>query len=68
MYLFDQTAFFDEGKKRYKDFTLPDTELKLWEQFFSKNTSDEYFTTLLDVTPWKQRTRKMYERILLIPG
>ena len=43
MYLFDETAFFDEGKKQYKDFTLPDTDLKLWEQFFLKNESDQYF-------------------------
>ncbi len=67
MYLFDETAFFDEGKKQYKDFTLPDTDLKLWEQFFLKNESDQYFKTLLTITPWKQRTRKMYDRILPDP-
>ena len=67
MNLFDDTALFDEGKKRYTNFHLPDTELKLWEQFFSKDQSDHYFKTLIASTPWKQRTRKMYDRILPDP-
>lgn len=32
--LFDDTALFDDGKKRFVDFNLPGTGLKLWEQFF----------------------------------
>lgn len=67
MNLFDNTALFDEGKERYTDFKLPYTELKLWEQFFSKDLSDHYFTTLIASTPWKQRTRKMYDKMLPDP-
>jgi len=67
MNLFGETAFFDPGKKRYKDFELPDAELRLWQQFFSKEESDHYFKLLLPDTPWKQRERKMYEKTVLDP-
>jgi alkylated DNA repair dioxygenase AlkB len=67
MNLFENTALFDEGKKRYTDFKLPDTELKLWEQYFPKNISDNYFQTLLATTPWKQHVRKMYDKLVPDP-
>src|SRR4030095_11203123 len=67
MNLFDETALFNEGKKCFTNFQLKDTDLKLWEQFFSKNISDDYFKILISSTPWKQRTRKMYDRILPDP-
>ena len=62
MMLFDETALFDEGKKRFTTFDLPGTGLRLWEQFFSKTESDSYFRALKDSTPWQQRTRKMYDK------
>ncbi len=65
--LFDEVSLFDEGKKRYTDFALPDTDLRLWEQFFSKWASDDYFNKLLHGTPWQQRTRKMYDRMVQDP-
>ena len=67
MNLFGETALFDEGIKRYKKFDLPGTELHLWEQFFSKAESDHYFDELLTRTPWQQRMRKMYDRMVLDP-
>lgn len=67
MQLFDDCELFDEGTRRYVDFHLPGTELRLWEQFFSKSESDKYFKLLKDTTPWQQRTRKMYDRILPDP-
>jgi alkylated DNA repair dioxygenase AlkB len=67
MNLFDDTALFDEGRKRYTDFHLPDAELKYWEQFFSKTESDNYFNMLLASSPWQQRTRKMYDKMVLDP-
>jgi alkylated DNA repair dioxygenase AlkB len=67
MNLFEDTAFFDPGKKQYKKFELPDTELRLWQQFFSKEESDHYFKLLLANTPWKQRERKMYDKIVPDP-
>ena len=38
--LFNDTALFNEGKKCFTNFNLPDAELKLWEQFFDKDESD----------------------------
>jgi alkylated DNA repair dioxygenase AlkB len=65
--LFDDIALFDEGKKRYTDFQLADTELRLWEQFFTKTEADRYFSLLKDATPWQQRERKMYDRMVRDP-
>jgi alkylated DNA repair dioxygenase AlkB len=67
MTLFEDTVLFDEGKKRYTRFDLPGTELQLWEQFFGKDESDQYFKELLTVTSWQQRTRKMYDRMVPDP-
>jgi alkylated DNA repair dioxygenase AlkB len=67
MHLFEDIALFDEGRRRFTDFHLPDTDLRLWEQFFTKAASDQYFTILKDTTPWQQRTRKMYDKMVLDP-
>lgn len=67
MKLFDDVALFDAGRPRYINFSLPGTELQLWEQFYSKEEADNYFTVLLNSTPWKQRYRKMYDKTVLDP-
>ncbi|RFM27334.1 alpha-ketoglutarate-dependent dioxygenase AlkB family protein [Deminuibacter soli] len=67
MTLFNDVALFDEGKKRFTDFHLPGADLRLWEQFFDKATADDYYTTLRDTTPWKQRVRQMYDRVVPDP-
>lgn len=67
MNLFDDTLLFDEGKKQFTDFALPGTDLRLWKQFFAKKDADRYFGILRDTTPWQQRTRKMYDKIVLDP-
>ena len=53
MNLFDDVALFDEGKKRFTNFHLPDADLRLWEQYFTKAESDQYFLQLKDTTPWQ---------------
>lgn len=67
MILFDDAALFDEGRKRYTDFRLPDAGLELWEQFFPRDASDRYFQLLRDTTPWQQRMRKMYDKMVPDP-
>lgn len=67
MSLFGENELFDTGRKRFVDFHLPGTELKLWEQFFSKEASDSYFKALQESTPWQQRTRQMYDKVVLDP-
>ncbi|MCW3087761.1 MAG: 2OG-Fe(II) oxygenase, partial [Sediminibacterium sp.] len=58
---------FDEGKKGFRDFQLPGADLKLWEQFFSKDESDRYCKHFLETTPWERRSRKMYDKVVQDP-
>ena len=67
MLLFDDTALFDAGKKRFTDFGLPDADLRLWEQFITKTDADEYYKHLLVASPWRQHTRKMYDKVIADP-
>lgn len=67
MNLFEDIALFDEGRRRRTDFQLPGTDLRLWEQFFTKADSDGYFRTLRADTPWQQRMRKMYDKVVADP-
>lgn len=67
MNLFSETALFDGGIKRYQDFNVPDTELRLWQHFFDKASSDNYYSTLLKHSPWQQRMRKMYDKTIPDP-
>jgi len=67
MNLFSETALFDGGVKRYQDFELPDSELRLWQHFFDKTTSDHYYKALLKDSPWLQRMRKMYDKVIADP-
>jgi alkylated DNA repair dioxygenase AlkB len=65
--LFSETALFDAGKKYRRDFDLPDAGMILWEQFFSKPESDDYYHELLTCSPWIQRRRPMYDKVVLDP-
>jgi alkylated DNA repair dioxygenase AlkB len=67
MTLFGETALFDEGTRRFRDFRLPDTHLQLWEQFFPRTESDRYFIALRDTIHWQQRLRKMYDKMVPDP-
>jgi len=67
MNLFEDLQLFDGGIKRHTDFQLPDTELRLWQHFFQKHQADNYYQSLLDGTPWQQRTRKMYDKMISDP-
>jgi alkylated DNA repair dioxygenase AlkB len=65
--LFGETGWFDSGRKCRKDFALPDAGLILWEQFIEKQAADRYYTELLAVSPWVQRRRPMYDKVVLDP-
>jgi Alkylated DNA repair protein len=65
--LFDEKELLDPGKKRFLDYRLPLTELKLWEQFFEREESDFYFQFFIESTPWAQHRRKMYDKIVADP-
>jgi alkylated DNA repair dioxygenase AlkB len=65
--LFNETEFFNAGRKYHRVFNLRDSGLVLWEQFFSKQESDRYYNELLTTSPWVQRRRPMYDKVVLDP-
>jgi alkylated DNA repair dioxygenase AlkB len=67
MNLFADTELFDGGIKRYTDFNLPDTELRLWQHFFDKQEADNFYHALLKESLWQQRERKMYDKVVADP-
>ena len=67
MNLFAATELFDGGIKRYTDFAIPDTELRLWQHFFDKRDADNYYNILLKDSPWQQNMRKIYDKIIPDP-
>lgn len=67
MNLFAETELFDGGIKKYTDFNLLNTEFRLWQHFFAKREADNYYNALLKESPWLQRTRKMYDKVIADP-
>jgi len=52
--LFDDTDLFNSGNLKITHFNIPDAELTLYEHFFNREDSDNYYRELMDETPWKQ--------------
>ena len=67
MTLFNDTDLFNSGELKIKEFDIPDAELKLWEHFFSRKESDEFYKTLMAETPWKQEEITVYDKTHLTP-
>jgi len=67
MTLFNDTELFTSGEVKKKQFDIPDAELLLWEHFFNKQESDQFYGTLLQETPWKQEEIIMYNKTMLTP-
>lgn len=54
MMLFEDTEIFASGTRGKKVFDLPDTELMLIDNFFTKEESDTYYTQFLDQIQWRE--------------
>lgn len=67
MILFDDTELFMSGNRGTKTFELPDADVMLIDNFFSKEESDYYYTTLLDQTSWRTYEMPMYEKVVAAP-
>lgn len=67
MILFNDTELFTSGNRGKKFFDLPDTELMLYDNFFSKEESDRYYTTLLNNTPWQEYVMEIYDKTVTAP-
>lgn len=67
MNLFNDTDLFTGSKPVKKIFDLPDTDLMLYEGFFTKEESDQYYNTLLHATPWEEADLTIYNKTHIIP-
>lgn len=67
MTLFNDTELFTSGREGKKVFDLPDTELMLYDNFFIKEESDQYYNNLLNTTPWHEYDMKMYDKTVTAP-
>ncbi|PXY46023.1 alpha-ketoglutarate-dependent dioxygenase AlkB family protein [Flavobacterium hydrophilum] len=67
MTLFDDTELFSSGTGGKKIFEVPDADLLLIDNFFSKEESDYYYTTLLNQTQWQEYDMPMYDKIVTAP-
>ena len=67
MSLFTDTEIFSSGAPTTKKFDIPDAELILYEHFFNKRDSDEFYKILLDESPWKQEPITIHGKTLPTP-
>ena len=67
MTLFDDTEIFSSGRGGKKVFDLPDTELILHDNFFSKEESDHYYKTLLSQSAWQEYEMEIYDKVHTVP-
>ncbi|TDD74696.1 alpha-ketoglutarate-dependent dioxygenase AlkB family protein [Flavobacterium caseinilyticum] len=67
MTLFNDTEIFTSGLAGKKVFDLPDTELLLHDNFFNKEESNHYYTTLLQATPWQKYAMEIYDKTVTVP-
>ena len=65
--LFDDTSLFDPGKEHMVTYDIPDATLILYEHFFTKEQSDQLYTTLLEKTSWQQDHITIYGKTHLTP-
>ena len=67
MTLFDDTEIFSSGRSGKKIFDLPDTELILHDNFFTKEESDHYYKTLLSQSSWQEYEMEIYDKVHTVP-
>lgn len=67
MTLFNDTELFNSGLAGKKVFDLPDTELILIDNFFSRQESDYYYETLLHQTKWREYEMEIYDKVVTAP-
>jgi len=67
MTLFNDTEIFMSGASGKKIFDLPDADVMLIDNFFSKEESDYYYHVLLRQTIWREYEMPMYARTVTAP-
>lgn len=67
MTLFDDTDLFMSGTNGRKDFDLPNADVLLIDNFFSKEESDYYYDVLLNNIDWREYEMPMYDKVVTAP-
>lgn len=65
--LFNDTELFVTGSRGSKTFDVPDADLLLIDNFFSKEESDHYYNVLLNSTNWQEYEMPMYDKLITAP-
>lgn len=65
--LFDDTEIFRTGTSGTKVFDLPDADVMLIDNFFTKQESDYYYNKLLTQTRWREYEMPMYDKVVKAP-
>lgn len=67
MTLFNDTEIFTSGLGGTRTFDLPDCDLLLIDNFFSKEESDYYYNTLLHTMPWREYEMELFDKKVTAP-
>lgn len=67
MNLFNDTDLFTSGKSQTTVFDMPDADLVLYENFFDKVSSDNYYNILLNETSWQETNSTIYGKTHAVP-
>jgi len=67
MTLFNDTELFMSGNSGKKVFDVPEADLMLYDEFFTKAESDHYYEWLLNQTPWREYQMPMYDKTVTAP-
>lgn len=67
MNLFHHTEIFSSGKGGKKIFDVPDADLLLIDNFFTKEESDYYYNILYHQTQWREYDMPMYDKVVTAP-
>ena len=65
--LFNDTELFFSGMRGKIIYDLPDTELILIDNFFSKEESDHYYELLLHQTKWREYEMEIFDKTVKAP-
>ncbi len=67
MMLFEDTELFASGNRGKKVFDLPDAEVMLIDNFFTKQESDFYYRELLEGTDWSEYEMEIFDKTVTVP-
>jgi len=67
MTLFNDTELFTPGLRGKKIFDIPDSELILIDNFFTKEESDAFYERILRKTKWREYEMEIYDKTYTVP-